>query len=306
MRVTWSLGKGQPEVRASCSGSCDTITLHSHSLGLQPSTRRVRVLQLYKPWTERMVGNRSLATIFGALFQRRHYLALMNMWRVYRDFWSILFRYLSARGAYPYECEIRTPCGRIHPTLYSHHDLLTANEIFCREDYFADEKTSVVVDIGSNIGLSALYFLTRAPATTCYLFEPDPKNVRRLEHNLDGLENRFILQRVAISDIADRARFGVEPTGRYGGLTAETGDYIEVECLSINDILETILAKEGSINILKVDSEGVEVRTVRTIKPQYVSQIACIYLEARPDEELHPATHRQEQYGEVCRLTRLA
>lgn len=251
-----------------------------------------------------MVGNRSLATILGALFQSRHYLALQNMWQLYPDFWSILLRYLTARGRYPYECEIRTPNGLIHPTLYSHHDLLTVNEIFCREDYYADENTRVVVDIGSNIGISALYFLTRTPAAKCYLFEPDPKNVRRLEHNLAGLDDRFILQPVAISDTAGRARFGIEPTGRYGGLTAETGDYIEVQCLGINDVLKTILAQEGAIDILKVDSEGVELRTVRTIKPEYAGQIACIYLEARPDERLHPETHRQEQYGEICRLIR--
>jgi FkbM family methyltransferase len=254
-----------------------------------------------------MVGNRSLATILGALLKPQHYVALGNMWRLYPDFWRILFRYLSARGTYPYRCQIRTPCGLVCPTLYSHHDLLTVNEIFCRQDYPADECTRVVVDIGSNIGISALYFLTRTAASRCYLFEPDPKNVRRLERNLAGLESRFDLRRVAVSDAAGgRSRFGVEPTGRYGGLTVETGEYIEVECVAINDTLEGILATEGTIDVLKVDSEGVEIRTVKAIRPEYLSRIEYIYLEARPGVTLHPETHRQHQYGQVCWLIHLS
>jgi FkbM family methyltransferase len=252
-----------------------------------------------------MVGNRRLSRILGALFERRHYVALRNMGRLYPDFGPILFRYLSAKGTYPYRCEIRTPSGLIRPTLYSHHDLLTVNEIFCRQDYLADDTSRVVVDIGSNIGISALYFLTRGPATRCYLYEPDPRNVRRLEQNLAGLETRFVLHRDAVSDVGGRARFGVEPTGRYGGLTAETGEYMEVECLGINDILETILAREGAIDILKVDSEGVEISTVRAIKPEHASRIGHVYLEAKPGKTLLPETHSQEQYGQVCRLTNL-
>jgi FkbM family methyltransferase len=252
-----------------------------------------------------MVGNRRLTTILSALFERRHYVALANMGRLYPDFPTMLFRYLTARGAYPYQCEVRTPSGPVRPTLYTHHDLLTVNEIFCRQDYFADQTTRVVVDIGSNIGISALYFLTRSPAVRCYLYEPDPRNVQRLNENLRGFETRFVLREVAVSDVGGRARFGVEPTGRYGGLTAETGDYIDVECVGINDVLETILAREGAIDILKVDSEGVEISTVRAIKPEHASQIRHIYLEARPGVALHPETHRQEQYGEVCRLTNL-
>jgi FkbM family methyltransferase len=253
-----------------------------------------------------MLGNRSLATILGAPLQRQHYVALGNMWRLYPDFWRLLFRYLTGRGTYPYRCEIRTPCGLICPTLYSHHDLLTVNEIFCRQDYLADETIRVVIDIGSNIGISALYFLTRTPASRCYLFEPDPKNVRRLEHNLAGFESRFVLHRVAVSDVSGRSCFGVEATGRYGGLTIETGEYIEVECSAINDILEAILAKEATIDILKIDSEGTEISTVIAIRPEYVSRIHYIYLEARPGVQLHAETHRQHQYGQVCRLTHLS
>jgi len=44
-------------------------------------------------------------------------------------------------------------------------------EIFCRLDYLAKTDIKVVVDIGSNIGISALYFLSRNKQAKCYLFE---------------------------------------------------------------------------------------------------------------------------------------
>ena len=71
---------------------------------------------------------------------------------------------------------VNTPVGMYDMTLYSCHDILTVNEIFCRNDYPASQDLRVVVDIGSNIGISAAYFLTRNNQVRCYLFEPDPKN----------------------------------------------------------------------------------------------------------------------------------
>ena len=47
----------------------------------------------------------------------------------------------------------------------------------------------MAVDFGSNIGISALYFLTRNPSVQVYLFEPVPSNIERLRENLKGYEN---------------------------------------------------------------------------------------------------------------------
>src|SRR5215203_2127578 len=131
-----------------------------------------------------MVAGRSLSTLFHAVVQKQHYIALVNMYRNYPHFWENLKRYLAGKGSYPYKIKIKTPIGVVQPTLYSHDDLLTANEIFCRQDYTADAAVGTVVDLGSNIGLSALYFLTRNSKSKCYLFEPDLRNVEKLKQNL--------------------------------------------------------------------------------------------------------------------------
>jgi FkbM family methyltransferase len=251
-----------------------------------------------------MLGNRNLKQILRAVTAKQHYIALMNMTKIYPRFWNNLVRYLTGRGHYPYVIEINTPVGMISPCLYSHHDLLTVNEIFCRNDYLADKNIKTVVDFGSNIGISALYFVTRNYQSKCYLYEPDGRNIARLRKNLAGFEERYFLFEKAVSYESGRLEFGLEPTGRYGGIGIKTDQMITVDCLNVNDVISEILDREGAIDILKIDTEGVEVRTVEAIDPKLAKGIAKIYLEARPDHRLHPALFSQEQYGCVCRLTR--
>ena len=248
-------------------------------------------------------GNRRLTTILRAALEKQHYIALWNMYRYYPDFVENLKRYLTARGKYPYRIEVITPTGTISPVLYSHDDLLTANEIFCRKDYVAGEKLKTVVDVGANIGLSALYFLTRNRSSRCYLFEPDPRNIDKLKANLAGYEMRYFLREEAVSDVSGSVRFGIERSGRYGGIGVETGEYIKVPCTSINEVLREILAEEGAIDILKMDIEGLEVRTVKSIQADLLQRIGKIYIEAIPEERLHPAIFDQRQYGGICQLT---
>jgi FkbM family methyltransferase len=250
-----------------------------------------------------MLGNRGLSRIARAITEGQHYKALLNMWRYYPRFMENLWRYLTGYGAYPYEIEVRTPIGITKAMLYSHHDLLTVNEIFCREDYYASADTQVVVDLGSNIGISALYFLTRNRTSRCRLLEPDPKNTSRLRRNLAGFQERYELCECAVSSESGVVSFGVEPTGRYGGIGVNTGEYIRVQCREANEVLDEVLASEEVVDILKIDTEGAELGIVGCIRRPNLERIKRIFLEAHPRHSLHPEIFRQVQYGSVCRLT---
>jgi len=248
------------------------------------------------------IAGRPLGAILRAPFQARHLVALVNMLRVYPRPWRELSRYLLGRGSYPYACRVRTPLGTRVLTLDSHHDLLTVNEVFCRLDYRCSPGLRTVVDIGSNIGVSALYFLTRDPGATCWLFEPDPHNLARLRANLAGFEDRYVLDERAVADTGGRVRFGVEPTGRYGGIDVETGTSIEVDCVAIDDVLTRVLAETDGIDLLKIDTEGAEARTVRAIRPDLVRRVRRIYLECTAFEEFDPTLFRQSRRGQCIRL----
>lgn len=251
-----------------------------------------------------MIGNRPIATIVRAAFQGRNYVAFINMIRLYPRFLNNLWRYVTGRGKYPYDIDVRTPVGRVSMRLYTHHDLLTVDEIFCRNDYPADASLRCVVDLGSNIGISGIYFLTRNRHSTCILYEPDPDNIPKLEHNLRGFQERYTVHQAAVSDESGELEFGKEPTGRYGGLGLRTGTSIVVKCIHINEVLDNILSDNSSIDILKIDTEGVELQTVEAIRPDLLRSISSIYLEAQPAGDIHPQLFENRQYGGVRQLTR--
>lgn len=251
-----------------------------------------------------MLFGRHLRDIPRALFDHRRYQTFARMKATYPEFWSNLGRFLSARGSYPYECEIDSPLGRVPVTLFSHHDLFTLNEVFCRLDYEVDNRARVVLDLGSNIGISALYFLTRHPKSFCYLHEPNPGNIERLRANLAGFEKRYHLSTSAIGEVRGRVRFGVESSGRYGGIGVRGEKRITVQCEPINDAIERVLERHPKIDLIKIDTEGNEVKLVKAIEPRYLDRIGAVFLEAVPKEKLLPWSFVQEQRFSICRLSR--
>lgn len=203
-------------------------------------------------------------------------------------------RYVLGSGDYPYRCRVRTPMGIVSPTLYSPHDMLTINEVFCREDYRPPFRVSVAVDVGANIGVSALYFLTRSPSARVYLFEPDPRNFARLRQNLRGYEERYVAQEVAVARASGEATLRTEPTGRYATLGEGHPSFpptqqIIVRTRAINEVLGEILEREQRIDVLKVDTEGTEVELVSSIEEHLLDRIASIFFESSEAQPLHPS-----------------
>ena len=249
-----------------------------------------------------MLGGREPSLVLSEVVQRQNYVALWRMLRRYPGPGKNLGRYFFGWGRYPYRCRVRTPRGEVAPTLHSHHDVWTVNEVFCREDYAAGSELCVAVDIGSNIGVSALYFLTRNDDARCYLYEPVPENVERLRANLEGFENRYALREAAVAEREGRVRFGVEPTGRYGGVGLELDGSIEVDCLEINEVLAGVLEREAVIDVLKLDTEGLELATVHAIRPELLRRINVIYFEWPEEPEVHPELFERSYANTTCVL----
>jgi FkbM family methyltransferase len=253
-----------------------------------------------------MLGNRKLGRIVAAPFQPRNYLALLNMARLSPQRVALLRAYLTGAGRYPLHAVVRTPVGSIDVKLHSSHDVLTLNEIFFREDYRCRRDIAVVVDIGSNIGISALYFLSRNQHSRCYCFEPDPRNVAKLHENLAPFEGRYELSECAVSDVDRMVDFGIEATGRYGGIDVRAENTIRVRSLAVNDVVADILDREGKIDLIKIDTEGLEEPTVRAIEPEHLARIETILFEA-PEKTgpLHPGFYEKHRRGHVERLVAL-
>jgi len=226
-----------------------------------------------------MFGGRPNAMILREARRPSNYAAMLRMFRVSPHFLDDAQRYLLGRGDYPYTCQLRTPRGLVGVRLDSHHDMITVNELFCRLDYEVDPAARTIVDIGSNIGVSALYFLTRTDAHI-WLYEPVPRNVERLKENLRPFESRYTLKEAAVASFSGTASFSVEDSGRYGGLERDWGTRIDVEVLHINAVLSDVLDDHEMIDLLKLDTEGSELDTVRAIDPQFLPRIRTIYFES--------------------------
>ncbi len=231
--------------------------------------------------------------------------------RNYRALWAAIrltpaplrnvWRYLTASGTYPYSPAVRTPTGIVAPRLDSFHDMMTFNEIFLREDYLLPEQARTVVDLGSNRGISALYFLTRNRDVRVWLYEPVPANLERLRANLAGFEDRYRLHDVAVGTQSGSISFNVEPTGRYGGIGVATEEAITVVCKDINTVVAAVLATEPHIDLLKIDIEGLEMEVVEAIDPTYLPRIHAICFEweapdLQPLNEFYDSTFFNETY----------
>jgi FkbM family methyltransferase len=233
-------------------------------------------------------GNRSPRAIARAPFRRGHYRGLLGAFRFYGKPRECLWRYLTARGEYPYAPRLKTPLGTVAPTLDTSHDMSTVHEIFAREDYAAGHDLRLAVDVGGNIGISALYFLTRSPESRVIIFEPNPRNVARLRKNLDAFSDRYELHESAIGLANGQVDFTTEWTGRYGRVSSSGPDTIRVSCLEINDVLKAIVGERGPIDLLKIDVEGLEGDLVASLEPDLLGDLRVIYYETVDPEPLHP------------------
>jgi len=223
------------------------------------------------------IGKRNISLFF--IFDRRHYLALFNIFFYCKNPIDFFLRYFLSKCSYPVAIDIKTPEGLISPTIYFYDDSLTVNEIFFRLDYKAEKNLKTFIDIGANIGISALYFLTRNNFSKGYLYEPVPTNLDKLEKNLVKFKDRIEVKPLDVyTDDIDK-KFGVEKTGRLGGINRKTDEFIDVNCININQVLEEVLQKEKFIDILKIDIEGDELTVIKAIDKKYFNKIGLIYFD---------------------------
>lgn len=213
-------------------------------------------------------------------------------------------RYIRRDGHFPRDCHVKTPVGPVTIKLYMADDLSTVNEIFARRDYGSGEGLQVAVDVGANIGVASVYFLTRNGTSRVYCIEPDPKNIRRLGDALAPYQGRWSLEEVAADTQDGAATFFIEPTGRYGGFTQDwKSDSITVPTRSFTSLVDEVLAKEDRIDVLKIDVEGLEEKLVGVLRPDQLDRISTIFYETVRPQPLHTDRYDHHFGNQVNALT---
>jgi FkbM family methyltransferase len=232
-----------------------------------------------------MIGYRSNKRIIQALLRPSTYRSAWNMLRFYTDPLDAIRRYVFGTGVYPTVIRGRAPVGVVDIHIFHPHDMQTINEVFCRRDYPVSTSALRIVDVGANIGISAMYFLTQAPNAFVYLFEPLPANIERLKENLKPFEGRYRLFPMAVFNRSGTVEFHTEPIGRYSQIATSEHQTdrqacIEVECRHISEALREIIEEaQGGIDLLKIDIEGLEEVVIEAIDIDLASSIGMIIYE---------------------------
>ncbi len=248
---------------------------------------------------------RSIGAIVTAPFQARHWRAVINTFRLLPRPIAHLQEYVTrSQAGFPKTVDIRTPTGKITAQLHHPDDRLTVNEIFCRGDYEVPQTAQTIVDFGSNIGISALYFLSRNASAKVWLYEPNPANVEKLRAQVASFEDRVVLNPVGVAPEDGVLEFGFEPSGRYGGAGLDFPDKQSIAVEAAERVLADIIADTGGIDVVKLDIESLEEDILRSLTPDTVSKVKLFLIEGPVATDMFQDTHEATVYGPITRLTR--
>jgi FkbM family methyltransferase len=142
-------------------------------------------------------------------------------------------------------------------------ELRVIREMFVLEEYDlpATVQPSAIVDLGSNAGLSVLFFKNRYPDARILAVEPVPHVFERLRHNTAHLPG-VTLVNAAVTDHNGPVALH---TGAKSWTAAQAPHVLRPERLEVNGItLDTLLERNGfgDMDLLKMDIEGAEVQVL--------------------------------------------
>ncbi len=164
-----------------------------------------------------------------------------------------------ARPRAPMEIRIRK-FGREARCALSHtSELEVMRQIFLGDLYRlpAGFEPGVIFDLGSNIGLSLVYFHLRYPNAAIFGFEPDPASLEKLERNTRELGN-VTVEAVGASDPAGELVFYSSDETWSSSLYRQRDFQREVTVRCKR--LDSLVAEAGveAIDLLKITIEGAE------------------------------------------------
>ena len=144
-------------------------------------------------------------------------------------------------------------------------------EIFVKNTYYfqTDRIKPIIIDCGSNIGASILYFKYLYPEAEIYGFEPDPTTFRLLEFNIRNNKLKGVhIFNSAISDRSSKLNFYVDESPGNLTMSAIKGRLgvkkIVIKQQSIGNFISQNLSN-SNISLLKMDIEGYETLAIQDL-----------------------------------------
>jgi FkbM family methyltransferase len=205
-------------------------------------------------------------------------LLIARAWFLFRTPRSLIRHYFSQTS--PSEKRIRLRNGK--ELILSGHrlDIVVLFQVFCETVYPTDPDT-VVLDIGGNIGLFAVY-AAFSGARKVYAFEPNREAYRHMLENIsrNSLQTVIVPHHYAVTSKSDEVVAipkGASPQNRIAYGPANNDEYESVHTISVDDIVK----REGisCVHLLKMDCEGSEYDILAGMSNATFSKIRRIIVE---------------------------
>lgn len=150
---------------------------------------------------------------------------------------------------------------------------ISKNEIFLEQIYSIKLENSkpFIIDVGSHIGLSIIYFKSIYPQSTILGFEPNPISFDILNENLNqnGLMNNVVLHNIGLSNIIGSTKLYIDNSNDLWNSNSSLvkGSWTGKEKLASIDIRVNKLSTfiERKVDLLKIDVEGSELKILEDL-----------------------------------------
>lgn len=143
-------------------------------------------------------------------------------------------------------------------------DIGVLYEMFVEEQYAftLNHEPQSIFDLGSNTGLSVLYFKLRYPKARVYACEADPQTVKLLKKNVAQFDDVTVFA-VAVGDSNTMQKFYVYPGSSMSSSLVPRAQSkpIDVPVRTLKNLMEE--ANVDYIDLLKFDIEGAEYQTFK-------------------------------------------
>jgi FkbM family methyltransferase len=155
-----------------------------------------------------------------------------------------------------------------------------------------------VLDVGANVGLASVFYLTQFPDCHLVAVEPDPVNAEMCRRNLASFGPRAVVLEAAVWPEDARLSLSAKHAGTWASsVAADVSGAIEGHTMpSLLDRLG------GSADIVKIDVEGAEQALFEAADTSWLGATRCIAVE--PETESSLAAFERAMAGRmrmVCR-----
>jgi FkbM family methyltransferase len=227
-----------------------------------------------------------------------------NSWRYKDSFADFVSRLRLLYDRTPNEWEIGftypEPVGKLRLALRNNDgsDNFIHGEVFEHRyyDLGLPKAPKTVLDLGANIGLTAIWFARTYPGAQIACVEPMPVNLKLLERNLalNSIDARVFSAAVAISDGEVNMHVHAKDYGHKIASADDEGELLTCRAISVPTIMNDL--GWDRIGLLKMDIEGYE-SLLFASPAEWMNRVDALCIECHDDFGEPDLQRLAAQYG---------